>query len=547
MPPKRKNPEGKKEESEVPMKKKNIGKTHKLETLYDIATKLRIHSVQMCEASKSGHPTTCSSIAEIMAALFFDPAGMKYDPLHPENLFNDRLVLSKGHAAPILYAAWAEAGLVKKEDLLNLRKIDSDLEGHPTPRLNFVDVATGSLGQGLSAAAGMAYAAKYIENNPCHFFCICGDGEMSEGSCWEALLFAAKYELDNLTLIVDANRLGQSEETPHGHNVKIIADKIAAFQAKVFSVDGHDLSDIIDALEKIKSVKKKPTAIVAKTFKGKDFTDKIENQPGYHGKALEGEEAKMVIEVLKKKIKSEDAKMDPLKPEKSVAKEPLPVIKLRTLEYKKGDKIATRNSYGKALADIGTNCPRVVALDGDTKNSTMSIDFMKAHGKRFVECYIAEQNMLGVAVGMQTRGFVPFVSAFAAFHTRAYDFIRMSAISQANLKIVGSHAGVHIGQDGPSQMGLEDFAMMRAIPGSVVMYPSDAVSCEKSVELAANFKGITYIRTTRGATPVVYPNDEVFAIGKCKVHENKVGVPKVTVIGGGITFHEGKQIKALSY
>jgi transketolase len=474
-----------------------------------------------------------------MSVLFFDPSGMKYDPQHPENQLNDRLILSKGHAAPILYAAWAEAGLVKKEDLLNLRKITSDLEGHPTPRLNFIDVATGSLGQGLSAAAGMAYAAKYIENNPAHFFCICGDGEMSEGSCWEALLFASKYALNNLTLIMDVNRWGQSEEAPHGHDIKTISGKISAFGAKVFSIDGHNLTDIIDAFEKAKLVTDRPTAIVAKTFKGKDYTAAIEDKPGYHGKALEGEEAKTVLAFLKAKIKKEDAKLEPLKPDKLVVKEPLPLIKLRTLEYKKGDKIATRNAYGTALQDIGKSCSKIVALDGDTKNSTMSIGFAKDCKERFLECYIAEQNMIGVAVGLQTRGLVPFVSAFAAFQTRGYDFIRMSAISQANLKLVGSHAGVHIGQDGPSQMGLEDFAMMRAVAGSVVMYPSDAVSCERAVELAANHKGIVYIRTTRGATPVVYGNDEKFEIGKCHVFNCQSGSPKVTVIGGGITFHEG--------
>jgi transketolase len=437
-----------------------------------------------------------------------------------------------------LDAAWAEAGLVKKEDLLNLRKIDSDLEGHPTPRLNFVDVATGSLGQGLSAAAGMAYAAKYIEKTDVHIFCICGDGEMSEGSCWEALLFAWKYKLDNLTLIVDMNKFGQSEEAPHGHDTKMMKEKVEAFGAKTFSIDGHDINKLIGALQKARKVTGAPTAIIAKTYKGKFFTDTIEDKPGWHGKALEGEDAKKAIAHVQTLIHSEESKLTPLKPEKSVVKDPLPAVELRKLDYKKGDKIATRNSYGIALKAIGEKYKQIVALDGDTKNSTMAIDFAKACGERFVECYIAEQNMIGAAVGLHTRGLIPFVSAFAAFHTRSFDFIRMSAISQANLKIVGSHAGVHIGQDGPSQMGLEDFAMMRTIPNSLVLYPSDAVSTENAVVLAANYKGIVYMRTTRGATPVTYTNEEKFEIGKCKVHKGTSTTPKVTIVAGGITFFE---------
>lgn len=430
---------------------------------------------------------------------------------------------------------------MKKEDLMNLRKITSDYEGHPTPRLPFVDVATGSLGQGLSAAAGMAYAAKYIEKIPVHFFCICGDGEMSEGSCWEALLFAWKHKIDNLTLIVDLNRLGQSEEAPHAHDAEMMKKKLESFGAKVFSINGHDMTKITATLAKVRNPTGKPTAIVAKTFKGKNFTEAIEDKLGWHGKALEGEDAKKAIENLKSLIHSEETKLEPVKPEKLVPKEALPKIAPLKLAYKKGDKIATRNSYGVALKTIGEACNKIVALDGDTKNSTMALGFATACKERFAEAYIAEQNMVGAAVGMQARGLIPFVSTFAAFHTRSFDFIRMAAISMANIKIVGSHAGVAIGQDGPSQMGLEDFAMMRAVPGAVVLYPSDAVSCENAVVLAANYKGIVYIRTSRGATPVVYPNEEVFEIGKCKVHRPADGKPKVTVVAGGVTFDEGKR------
>ncbi len=421
---------------------------------------------------------------------------------------------------------------------MNLRKIDSDLEGHPTPRLSFVDVATGSLGQGLSAAAGMAYTAKYVEKVPVHFFCICGDGEMSEGSCWEALLFAWKHKLDNLTLIVDMNRFGQSEEAPHGHDTETMKNKLQAFGAKVYTINGHDLAKVTSTLAKVRKPTGQLTAIVAKTLKGKHFTEDIEDKPGWHGKPLEGADAKKVVEHIKTMIHSEESKLDPVKPEKLVPKEALPKVVTPRLMYKKGDKVATRNAYGTALKAIGEQCTKVVALDGDTKNSTMALGFATACKERFAEAYIAEQNMIGAAVGMQARGFIPFVSTFAAFHTRSYDFIRMAAISQANLKICGSHAGIHIGQDGPSQMGLEDFAMMRPIPGAVVLYPSDAVSCENAVAVAANYKGIVYIRTTRGATPVVYANEEQFEVGKCKVHKPAAPKPVVTVVAGGITFHE---------
>ena len=429
---------------------------------------------------------------------------------------------------------------MKIEDLANLRKITSDLEGHPTPRLPFVDVATGSLGQGLSAAAGMAYSAKYLDKVPVRIFCICGDGEMSEGSCWEALLFAWKYKLDNLTLIVDMNRLGQSQEAPHEHDTKTMQKKIAAFGAQVYTVDGHDLSDIIDALERLQKVTDLPTAIIAKTFKGKDFTEAVEDKLGWHGVALQGDQARKTVEHLQTLIKSNDSKMVPTKREGMKAKPAVAPVVLRPSTFKKGDKVATRNAYGSAVKALGESCPQVVCLDGDTKNSTMALDFAKVSGERFVECFIAEQNMVGVAVGMQTRGYIPFISTFAAFHTRGYDFIRMAAVSMANLKIVGSHSGIHIGQDGPSQMGLEDLAMMRAVAGSVVLYPSDGVSCERAVELAANQRGIVYIRTTRGATPVVYDNAEPFALGKCKVHKGTATTPnKLTIVAAGITFHEG--------
>lgn len=334
------------------------------------------------------------------------------------------------------------------------------------------------------------------------------------------------------------NKYGQSEEAPHGHDVDAMKAKLQKFGAKVISVAGHDIAKIVGALEKVRDSSNQPTAIVAKTFKGKYFNETIEDKPGWHGKPLQGEDAKNVIESLKKQIHSEENKLEPVKPEKLVVKEPLPTITVPTLTYKKGDKVATRNAYGNALKVIGRQSNKIVALDGDTKNSTMTIGFAEEHKERFAEAYIAEQNMIGVAVGMQARGFIPFASTFAAFHSRALDFIRMAAISIANIKIVGSHAGVHIGQDGPSQMGLEDLSMMRCIPGSVVMYPSDAVSCENAVVLAANHKGIVYIRTTRGSTSVLYDNAEKFEIGKCKVHKSASDKAVATIVAGGITLFE---------
>lgn len=384
----------------------------------------------------------------------------------------------------------------------------------------------------------MAYVARYLEKSAVHFFCICGDGEMSEGSCWEALLFAWKHKLGNVTLIVDLNKYGQSEEAPHGHSEGKMKDKLAAFGAKVFTVDGHDVGKIVAALEKVRKSPDQPTAIVAKTMKGKYFTEKIENKPGWHGKPLQGEDAKNAIENIKKLMHAEDTKLEPVKPQKLTVKDPPPVFTVPELAYKKGDKVATRNAYGTALVAIGKQSDKVVALDGDTKNSTMAIGFAEAYKERFAEAFIAEQNMVGAAVGMQARGFIPFASTFAAFHTRSFDFIRIGSISMANIKIVGSHAGIHIGQDGPSQMGLEDIAMMRCVPGSVVLYPSDAVSCENAVVLAANYKGIVYIRTTRGNTPVVYENGEKFEVGKSKVHRPGSGKGSVTVVAGGVTFHE---------
>jgi transketolase len=528
--------------AEVSTKKKQFLEGTPLTSLANIATRLRMDSVRSTTVAGSGHPSSCSSLAELMAALFFDTYGMKYYPHQPENFNNDRLVLSKGHAAPILYAAWAEAGYLRREQLSTLRRIDSDLEGHPMPSLPFVDVATGSLGQGLSAACGLAYSMKYLEKNTSKVFCILGDGEVAEGSVWEAFNFASIYKLDNLVAIVDVNRLGQSQPTAHEHDVKNYKDKIQSFGWHCVNVDGHNLEEIVGALHTFrqgKAKKGKPFAIVAKTLKGKDFPG-LEDQLNWHGKPI-GEKSEEVEKFLQSKLHDGETKIAPQVPESALTRPDESAVTMPAPAYELGKQIATRVAYGEALRSLGLADERVVALDGDTKNSTFSqylLDALDESQKaRFVECFIAEQNMVGVAMGISKRGRIPFASTFAAFHTRAYDFIRMAAVSRANIKLVGSHCGVSIGEDGASQMGLEDLAMMRAIPNSVVFYPSDAVSCHKAVELAANYKGIAYIRTSRPATPVLYSNSEVFEVGKSKVVKHSPN-DVLTVVGAGITLAE---------
>lgn len=504
----------------------------KLQALQDVANRLRINSIKATQASKSGHPTSCASMAEIMSVLFFDT--MRYSLKEPRHPASDRLVLSKGHSAPILYAAWAEAGLFPVSDLLNLRKIDSDLEGHPTPRLNFVDVATGSLGQGLSVAAGMAVIGKYFDKTDFRTYCLIGDGESAEGSIWEAMAFASHYKLDNLCAIFDINRLGQSEPTSLQHNLDIYEARAKAFGFETIVVDGHDVAALVEAFAKASATKGRPTAILAKTYKGKGFPD-IEDKDNWHGKPL-GDKADYVIKHLEGQLKNLSAAIQPFNP---VAPEiSLKVSLNEPPSYKLGDKIATRQAYGTSLVKLGNTNPRVLAFDGDTKNSTFSETYKKAFPDRYIECFIAEQNLVGVGIGAGCRGrAIPFVSTFAAFFSRAFDQLRMGAISQANIKCVGSHCGVSIGEDGPSQMALEDLAMFRTIPGCNVFYPSDAVSMERATELAAQRKGIDFIRTSRPATPVIYANDTVFEIGKSKV-VRKSDNDKVLLIGAGITLHE---------
>nr|XP_048688703.1 transketolase-like protein 1 isoform X1 [Caretta caretta] len=508
----------------------------RLQALRDAANRLRVRSLRATCAAGSGHPTSCCSAAEILAVLFFQ--AMRYRASRPAHPSNDRFVLSKGHAAPLLYAAWAEAGFLKEPELLNLRKIDCDLEGHPTPqRLPFVDVATGSLGQGLGAACGMAYAGKYFDKASYRVFCLLGDGEASEGSVWEALAFGSHYRLDNLVAIVDVNRLGQSEAAPLCHDTAVHRRRWEAFGWNTYVVDGHAVEELDEALWQAAQVKGKPTAIVAKTYKGRGIPG-VEDAENWHGKPMPKDKVESIIGAIQSRIQTHEV----LVPQPPI--EDVPQISIAGIcmpsppEYAIGDKVATRKAYGVALAKLGGANERVVALDGDTKNSTFSELFKRVHPERYIECYIAEQNMVSVALGCAARDrAVVFASTFAAFFTRAFDHIRMGAISRTNLNLCGSHCGVSIGEDGPSQMALEDIAMFRAIPGCTVFYPSDAVSAERAVCLAANTKGICFIRTSRPETPVVYPPEEKFEIGQAKVVRNS-DADRVTVIGAGVTLHE---------
>eukprot|EP00092_Neocalanus_flemingeri_P012224 GFUD01013180.1.p1 GENE.GFUD01013180.1~~GFUD01013180.1.p1 ORF type:complete len:623 (+),score=191.16 GFUD01013180.1:63-1931(+) len=504
--------------------------------LQDLAHKLRIHSVNMTTASKSGHPTSCSSMAEIMSVLFYRV--MKYSVAEPKHPSNDRFILSKGHAAPILYAAWAEAGLFPASDLMNLRKIDSDLEGHPTPRLNFIDVATGSLGQGLSVACGMAYAGKHFDKASYRTYCLMGDGESMEGNIWEALNFAGFYKLNNLCAIIDVNRLGQSDPAPLQHDMETYKKRLESFGFHAIVVDGHDILELCKAFDEAESVLDKPTCLIAKTFKGKYFPD-IENLMNWHGKAL-GDKTASVVEHVEALMKNPAVKPSFIAPPTMDA----PDVNISGVAlsdppaYNLGDKLATRQAYGTALAKIAKNNPNVVALDGDMKNSTFSQEMLKVDKNRYIECFICEQNMLGVGIGVACRDrSVAFASTFAAFLTRGFDNLRMGVISQTNLNVVGSHCGVSIGEDGPSQMALEDIAMFRSLPGCTVFYPSDAVSTERAIELAANTRGICFVRVSRPATPVIYSNQEQFTVGKAKI-VRKSDSDQVLVVAAGITLAE---------
>ncbi|MBP1604070.1 MAG: tktB, partial [Acidobacteria bacterium] len=514
--------------------------------LHNAAVRLRIESIRSTTAAGSGHPTTCMSAAEIVAVLFF--AEMRFDPADPRGGDNDRFVLSKGHAAPLLYAAWAEAGAFDRAELLNLRRIDSDLEGHPTPRLPFVDVATGSLGQGLAAGIGMALDARRTGSSH-RTYVLMGDGESLEGSVWEAAAAAEYFHLDTLCGITDVNGLGQSQATRWGHDLDAIGRCWQAFGWEVVAVDGHDVAALLDAFARAREAKGRPTMILARTIKGKGVAE-VEGREGWHGVPFKPDLEKRAIAELEARLLTVPGGGQAPGVQRPVPspRPPAPSVPadLKGPTYRLGDQVATREAFGQALVKLGAADPRVVALDADVRNSTFSDAFAKAYPDRFYEAFIAEQVMVGMAMGMASHGAIPFPSTFACFLTRAADFIRMAAISNLNVKFVGSHAGVSIGEDGPSQMGLEDLAMMRAQPNVTVLYPCDGVSTERLVAEAAAWPGPVYIRTSRPKTPVLYGADEAFPVGGSKVLRQSAS-DVATVVAAGVTVYEAlKACEALA-
>jgi transketolase len=501
----------------------------KADVLDQIARRLRIHSLKMTARAGSGHPTTCLSAAELMACLFFDE--MRYDVRDAGNPANDEFVLSKGHAAPILWAAYAEAGILPEADIYTLREITSDIEGHPTPRMKWIKAATGSLGQGLSVGVGMALAQKLIKS-PARTFVLMGDGECAEGSVWEAANAAANLGLRNLCAVVDVNGLGQSDRTMHGRDLAAYARKFRAFGWDAVIVDGHKTGKILEALSGI-GKKGLPTIILARTLKGKGVSF-IEDRNGWHGRPLKPEELEKALEELGPMPHVESG-LCVRKPRPFKGRMPAAGTGFPPTVYK--DNTATRLAYGYALAALGKTNPSVVAIDGDVKNSTYADKFFAVFPERSFQSYIAEQNMVGMGMGLAAKGFIPFIATFAAFLSRAHDQIRMAAYSESNIKLCGSHVGVSIGEDGASQMGLEDLAIFRPIPGCVVLYPSDAVSAEACVSQAAAHRGMVYIRTTRPAVPLLYSAGEEFPIGGSKVLKSSAG-DAATVIAAGITVFE---------
>jgi transketolase len=497
----------------------------------EVAQQLRVDSIRASTAAGSGHPTSSMSAADLMAVLL--AKYLTYDFNQPHNPLNDHLIFSKGHASPLLYSLYKAAGAVTDDELLTFRKFGSRLEGHPTPLIPWVDVATGSLGQGLPIGVGVGLAGKYLDKLPYHVWVLLGDSEMAEGSVWEAFDHASHYRLNNLTAIIDVNRLGQRGETMLGWNVEAYVARARAFGWNALEISGHDLEEIDHAFEQALSYPDGPTVIVAHTVKGKGVSF-VENKNGWHGKALSPDEAKRAIAELGGE-RNLTVKPRPPDPHQPLARGATQAVELPT--YKLGDKVATRKAYGDALVALGAARPEVVALDGEVSNSTYAAEFAKAYPDRYFEMYIAEQQLVAAAVGLQVRGYTPFASTFAAFLSRAYDFVRMAAISRANIRLSGSHAGVSIGEDGPSQMALEDLAMMRAVHGSTVLYPSDATSTAALVAAMADRSGISFIRTTRGNTTVLYESGESFPIGGSKV-VRRSDQDRVTVVAAGITLQE---------
>ena len=497
--------------------------------LADLAQQLRVDAVRAAAAAGSGHPTSSMSAAELAAVLL--ARHLRYDFDDPGHPGNDHLILSKGHASPLLYAVYKAAGAITDEELLTFRKFGSRLEGHPTPRLPWVDVATGSLGQGLPIGVGVALAGRRLAKLPYRVWVLCGDSELSEGSVWEAFEHAGMEGLDNLTAILDVNRLGQRGPTRHGWDLDAYARRIRAFGWNTVQIDGHDIDAVDEAMATARTTRGAPTAIIARTRKGRGVAA-VENREGFHGKPLPDPDA--AVRELGG-IRGLRVHVRPPEPTEAPARdgdpqEPLP-------RYDVGDSVATRNAFGAALAALGTRRGDIVTLDGEVGNSTGAETFADKHPDRYIECYIAEQELVGTAVGVGVCGWQPYACTFAAFFTRAHDFLRMAAVSRSDLNIVGSHAGVSIGEDGPSQMALEDLAMTRAIHGSTVLYPCDANQTARLVVALADRPGIGYLRTTRGGTPVIYGPGEEFPVGGSKVVRSGPA-DQVTLIGAGITLHQ---------
>ena len=481
-----------------------------MDNLKELSKLIRYYILKSTTQAGSGHPSSSLSAVELMTVLFFG-GFLKYDLKDIQNPLNDRVIFSKGHASPLLYALWTSAGVMSEKELLTYRKFGSVLEGHPTPQFPYAEVATGSLGQGLSIGVGYSLNAK-LDELPYKTFVLLGDSEMAEGSVWEAIQLASYYKLSNLIGILDVNRLGQRGETMLGHNVKEYAKRVSSFGWETIVIDGHSVTEVADAYSLAESSKDKPVMIIAKTIKGKGVSF-MEDKIGWHGKTLPYEklgEALKELEDIDKTLRGHIDKRESL----GRVNQPFSGFHgSRVAQYNKGDLIATRKAYGETLVAIFSEDTPLVVLDAEVSNSTYSEIFKLKYPERFFEMYIAEQNMVGVAIGLSKRGKIPFASTFAAFWSRAHDQIRMAAYSNANIKFVGSHAGVSIGEDGPSQMGLEDISMFRSVFGSAVLYPSDAVSCAKLTLQAANTNGIVYLRTTRKETPVIYENSEEFPIG----------------------------------
>jgi transketolase len=502
-----------------------------VDSIKEKARRLSILSIMATTAAGSGHPTSCMSAAELVAGVFF--YAMKFDPKNPNSNDGDRFVLSKGHAAPVLYAALAGAGVFPESRCMTLRQFSSELEGHPTPRIPGVDAATGSLGQGMSVGSGLAIAAR-MDKSPTRVYVLMGDGEMAEGQVWEAAEVAGHYGLDNLTVLADVNALGQSDPTMYRHDMEVYRRKFEAEGFATEVIDGHDVAAVLAALDHAKAVKGRPQAILARTIKGHGV-DFCAGKEHWHGKAFSKDELATAVKELGGGIEV------PPDPGKSYARATLPTPPdfpaPAAPDYDPAKPVATREAYGFALKRLGAVNPHIVAMSGDVKNSTFSEIFQDAFPDRFVQGYIAEQNIVSTGVGLAAHGKVPFLDTFACFLSRAYDNVRMAAISRANINLCGSHCGVSIGEDGPSQMALEDIAMFRAVHGSAVFYPSEAISTERLTETMARRPGINYLRTSRPKTSILYSKDEKFPVPGFKVPRQS-GQDKVTVIGAGITLHE---------